>query len=297
MTHTGERRKLIFTPRYSIHTIYIRIQSAHLCLRCGTKRFSRSSNLYRHMRVCKAVPVSSMSDLTPPSADGPTPLHSAAPCEATPVSQNHRVEDPVGPISSLQSDPSILPDPSWGPEPLRDWKPKSYPRSNGTSLPVSQIAYVQDATLYRSVISAAYGGKTSSNASQSSASSQSAFVAGPALQNPAYAAAFCEHGQGLAWDVAGWECAASNSASLSRSPPQVQSFSYAAPPQLVAKEGGDLWVNAGIQVPGIVAGPGHSWLGGSHLHGSTLEAPPMSYMPLSPDATFPFSENTHFNNM
>lgn len=180
---------------------------------------------------------------------------------------------------------------------MRDWKRKPFSRPNELSLPVSQLVYVQDATLYKSVVqsSAVYSNKSSSSPLQWGSSSHSTFSPGPALQNSTYAAAFCEQGQGR--DATGWECAASSSAGFSQLPPQSQSFNVAGPPQLVAKEGGNFWGDIGFQGPEIIAGPGHSWFGGgSSLALNPLDAPPMSYMPLGHDATYPFSKNAHFNN-
>ncbi|KAF8321791.1 hypothetical protein DL93DRAFT_2163376 [Clavulina sp. PMI_390] len=105
----------------------------HQCPKCKDKRFSRTSNLYRHMRTCKGKrkQPNASGSATTHASDSPlrltindqlSPLPSPSP---SPIAS----EEPSHPPSPLSEKDipvrGVSPDPSWGPNPLASWRPSA----------------------------------------------------------------------------------------------------------------------------------------------------------------------------
>lgn len=133
---------------------------AHTCPRCKVKSFSRTSNLYRHMRNCEKVPgrvtgdVTSGSDTAAGSAPGnhfeehlrlsrtratSSGKRALAASNATTQPKPPADDAPKPEDVDLSRIPGadIVPDPSWGPDPLATWVPKR--RYSIHSVPTSPV--------------------------------------------------------------------------------------------------------------------------------------------------------------
>lgn len=229
------------------------------------------ANLYRHMRSCEAPPASDVSDSASPSEDSPTTPRS--PTLRPAVSQARArcvtVKDPVSPIlspaPSLAKSHSILPDPSWGPEPLTAEKRKRFAPPAELSLVVLQLVYVRDATLCEAIILAA-AARSDKETAPSIEVLRYESSAGVALQPPAHAGASVgDHP--MAWDLKVRECAQVGSVRLSQLPTtQACECSVARPRQIVANNNGHPPGDIApiSQSSDVVAGPEHTCPGPSH---------------------------------
>jgi len=128
----------------------------HLCSICGVKCFSRSSNLYRHMRICKGRSRTS----------GPVPIpekrrrsQSAASTvlggePSLQLGSSETCAPPDSTPASLEPDRSLNPDPTWGPAPLASWQPQCSPFNpelQPTPMPISVPMYLPTSSLSSSL--------------------------------------------------------------------------------------------------------------------------------------------------
>jgi ribosomal protein L37AE/L43A len=132
-------------------------QPAHKCPKCDDKRFSRTSNLYRHMRTCKGTSSSkSPTDEAFRSQVRLANITGAAASEGIPSPRSasptpFAASDPSSPLHqhTLEDIRGISPDPNWGPNPLASWKPaKRRHTLPSFPIPISQRVYVGNLPIY-----------------------------------------------------------------------------------------------------------------------------------------------------
>jgi len=131
----------------------------HLCSICGVKCFSRSSNLYRHMRICKGRSRTSGHALIPEKRRRSLPAQSATSTVlgGEPSLQLGSSETCAHPDSnpvSLELDRSLDPDPTWGPVPLASWQRQRSsfnPEPHPTPMPIALPMYLPTSSLSSSL--------------------------------------------------------------------------------------------------------------------------------------------------
>jgi len=131
----------------------------HLCSICGVKCFSRSSNLYRHMRICKGRSRTSGPAPIPEKRRRSLPTQSATSTVlgGEPSLQLGSLETCTPPDSnpvSLELDHSLDPDPTWGPVPLASWQPQRSsfnPEPHPTPMPIAMPMYFPTSSLSSSL--------------------------------------------------------------------------------------------------------------------------------------------------
>ncbi|KAF8311253.1 hypothetical protein DL93DRAFT_2169131 [Clavulina sp. PMI_390] len=145
LVHTGEKPHLCpkcndkrLTHQSTTNTFSVAVSSPIL-------QFARTSNLYRHMRTCKAIP--------PPSTN-PYELASTTQAHLSWVHAMTRTNSfdhaSAGPASDDELIRGVSPDPNWGPVPLAEWTPRM--RRHHTSppilpMPISQRIHISEAPL------------------------------------------------------------------------------------------------------------------------------------------------------
>lgn len=136
---------------------------AHLCPKCNDKRFARTSNLYRHMRTCKARPpqdtqspvnkekstvqshLSITNNLQGLGLGTATSLASSS-SQVTPPTEP---PSPTSPMSDVGFVRGISPDPSWGDVPLSGWKPSTRRHTLPAShpVPIAMQAHINESPI------------------------------------------------------------------------------------------------------------------------------------------------------
>jgi len=130
---------------------YPLILTAHKCPKCDDKRFSRTSNLYRHMRTCKGT--ASSKSPADEAFRSQVRLANASKSAASEGAPSSRSTSPAPSVSSyppssplqeysLDSVRGISPDPNWGPNPLASWQPSKRRHTLASfPMPISQRVY------------------------------------------------------------------------------------------------------------------------------------------------------------
>jgi hypothetical protein len=125
---------------------------AHLCSRCRVMRFSRTSNLYRHMRGCKGpydstpIPGRRRRSSPAPSISSPVPdSEQSLPSGTSPESSTVDASSPQ--VFPPELNDGLDPNPSWGPVPLASWQRQRFSfisdvEQNPTPMPIAQRVYL-----------------------------------------------------------------------------------------------------------------------------------------------------------
>jgi hypothetical protein len=139
------------------------IPTAHKCPKCDDKRFSRTSNLYRHMRTCKGT--ASSKSPTDEAFRSEVRLANSTKAAVSEGAQSSRSASPTPSATSYSSSPQqgsssvatrgVSPDPNWGPNPLASWKPTRRRHTlSSFPMPISQRVYLGNLPMYNNNVGA-----------------------------------------------------------------------------------------------------------------------------------------------